>query len=38
MTRPGPLAPIQAVAQLAAWTTGLLSFGDRGALGEQPTE
>jgi hypothetical protein len=26
------------VAQLAAWTTGLLSFDDRGALGEQPTE
>jgi hypothetical protein len=26
MTRPLPLAPVQAVAQLAAWTTGLLSF------------
>jgi hypothetical protein len=33
-----PLAPVQAAAQLAAWTTGLLSFGDRAALAEQPTE
>jgi hypothetical protein len=30
MTRPAP-APVQVVAQLAAWTTGLLSFDDRGA-------
>jgi len=37
MTRPA-LAPVQAVARLAAWTTGLCSFGDRGALAEQPTE